>query len=118
MLIGTLVTIASFVPIGFAKSSAGEFPFSLFSVVAISLLVSWLVAVVFAPMIGKAILKAPKVEADPKPSRVEQAYGGFLKGAIGMPWLTIGLTLAAFVVSLFLLRFVPRSSSRRPTGPS
>ena len=39
MLIGTLVTIASFVPIGFAKSSAGEYTFSIFSVVAISLIV-------------------------------------------------------------------------------
>ncbi len=40
MLIGTLVTIAAFVPIGFAKSSAGEYTFSIFSVVAISLIVS------------------------------------------------------------------------------
>jgi multidrug efflux pump len=60
MLIGTLVTIASFVPIGFAKSSAGEYTFSIFSVVAISLIVSWLVAVIFAPLIGKALLKPPK----------------------------------------------------------
>ena len=58
MLIGTLVTISSFVPIGFAQSSAGEYTFSIFSVVAISLLVSWLVAVLFAPLIGKAILQA------------------------------------------------------------
>jgi multidrug efflux pump subunit AcrB len=107
MLIGTLVTIASFVPIGFAKSSAGEYTFSIFSVVAISLLVSWLVAVIFAPLIGKALLKPPKVEADPKPSRVEQLYGSFLKGAIRLPWLTIGVTLGAFVLSVFLLRFVP-----------
>ena len=54
MLIGTLVTIASFVPIGFAQSSAGEYTFSIFSVVGISLIVSWLVAVIFAPLIGKA----------------------------------------------------------------
>ena len=69
MLIGTLVTIAGFVPIGFAQSSAGEYTFSIFAVVGISLIVSWLVAVIFAPLIGKAILKPPKVEADPKPSR-------------------------------------------------
>ena len=49
MLIGTLVTISSFVPIGFAQSSAGEYTFSIFSVVGISLIVSWLVAVIFAP---------------------------------------------------------------------
>jgi multidrug efflux pump subunit AcrB len=61
MLIGALVTIASFVPIGFARSNAGEYTFDIFSVVAISLVASWLVAVVFAPLLGKAILKAPKV---------------------------------------------------------
>jgi len=117
MLIGTLVTIASFVPIGFAKSSAGEYTFSIFSVVAISLLVSWLVAVIFAPLIGKALLKPPKVEADPKPGRVERLYGSLLKGAIRLPWLTIGVTLGAFVLSVFLLRFVPAQffpSSDRP----
>src|SRR5512137_2927313 len=96
MLIGTLVTIASFVPIGFAQSSAGEYTFSIFSVVGISLIVSWLVAVIFAPLIGKALLKPPKVQADPKPSRVEKAYGSFLRGAISKPLLTLGVTLAAF----------------------
>ena len=46
MLAGTLVTIAGFVPIGFAASSAGEYTYSLFAVVSISLVVSWFVAVV------------------------------------------------------------------------
>jgi multidrug efflux pump subunit AcrB len=117
MLIGTLVTIASFVPIGFAQSSAGEYTFSIFSVVGISLIVSWLVAVIFAPLIGKAILKPPKVEAEPKPSKLLAVYSGFLQGAIRMKWLTIGLTLGAFIVSLFLLRFVPQQffpASDRP----
>ena len=117
MLIGTLVTIASFVPIGFARSSAGEYTFSIFSVVAISLLVSWLVAVVFAPLIGKALLKPPKDPASSKPSRMLTAYSAFLQGAIRMKWLTIAVTVAAFAVSLFLLRFVPQQffpSSDRP----
>jgi multidrug efflux pump subunit AcrB len=117
MLIGTLVTIASFVPIGFAQSSAGEYTFSIFSVVGISLIVSWLVAVIFAPLIGKALLKAPKVEANPKPSKLLNGYSALLQGAIRMKWLTIGLTLAAFVASLFLLRFVPQQffpASDRP----
>ena len=117
MLIGTLVTIASFVPIGFAQSSAGEYTFSIFSVVGISLIVSWLVAVIFAPLIGKALLKPPKVEAEPKPSKLLAGYSGFLKGAIRMKWLTIGLTIAAFVAALFLVRYVPQQffpASDRP----
>ena len=52
MLAGTLVTIAGFVPVGFAASSAGEYTFSLFAVVAIALVVSWFVAVIFAPLLG------------------------------------------------------------------
>ncbi|MGL4542391.1 MAG: efflux RND transporter permease subunit, partial [Polymorphobacter sp.] len=108
MLIGTLVTISSFVPIGFAASSAGEYTFSIFSVVAISLIVSWLVAVVFAPLIGKAILKAPDVGEDAKPGKVLQAYSGFLQAAIRFRFVTIGFTLVAFVAALFAAQYVPR----------
>ena len=60
MLAGTLVTIAGFVPVGFAASSAGEYTFSLFAVVAIALIVSWFVAVLFAPLLGVAILAPPQ----------------------------------------------------------
>ena len=108
MLIGALVTIASFVPIGFARSNAGEYTFDIFSVVGISLIASWLVAVIFGPLLGKAILKVPKVEAEPKPSKMLGIYSSFLKAAIRARWLTIALTLAAFAASLFLLRYVPQ----------
>ena len=60
MLAGTFVTMAGFVPVGFAASSAGEYTFSLFAVVVIALVVSWFVAVVFAPLLGVVILKPPK----------------------------------------------------------
>src|ERR1700746_3253337 len=56
MLTGTLVTVAGFVPIGFAKSGAGEYCYSLFAVIAVGLLASWIVAVMFAPVIGVTIL--------------------------------------------------------------
>ncbi len=62
MLTGTLVTAAAFTPVGFAKSSAGEYCFTIFAVVGIALLVSWLVAVVFTPYIGYLIL--PDVHSD------------------------------------------------------
>ena len=48
MLTGTLVTVAGFVPVGFARSTAGEYTFSLFAVVTVALLISWVVAVLFA----------------------------------------------------------------------
>jgi multidrug efflux pump subunit AcrB len=118
MLIGTLVSISSFVPIGFARSSAGEYTFSIFAVVAIALLASWFGAVIFSPLVGKVVLKAPKPGAgDAKPNRILRAYTSFLTGAIRAKWLTIALTLGAFVISLFLLRFVPQQffpASDRP----
>src|SRR4029078_4552839 len=49
MLTGTLITAAAFTPVGFAKSSAGEYTFSIFAVVTIALLVSWVGAGLFAP---------------------------------------------------------------------
>lgn len=64
MLTGTLVTICGFVPIGLAKSDAGEYTFSIFSVVTISLLVSWLVAVIFTPYIGFKLLKEKSAEQE------------------------------------------------------
>ena len=107
MLIGTLVTIAGFVPIGFARSSAGEYTFSIFAVVAIALIVSWFVAVIFAPLLGMAILKPPKEQKEEKPGRVLQIYSAFLSAAMRARWLTIALTVAAFVAAVFLVRFVP-----------
>ena len=107
MLIGTLVTIAGFVPIGFARSSAGEYTFSIFAVVAIALIVSWFVAVIFAPLLGMAILKPPKEQKEEKPGRVLRAYSAFLGAAMRAKWLTIALTVAAFVAAVFLVRFVP-----------
>ena len=63
MLAGTLVTIAGFVPVGFAASSAGEYTFSLFAVVAIALIVSWFVAVIFAPLLGVADSQAAQARS-------------------------------------------------------
>ena len=119
MLIGTLVTIASFVPIGFAEGAASEFLISLFSVVAISLIVSWLVAVIFAPIMGKYILKAPEPGAstEEKPSKLLDGFNRLLRGALAAKWLTIGLTIGAFAFSLFALQFVPKQffpASDRP----
>ncbi len=56
MLTGTLVMIAGFIPVGFAASSAGEYCFSLFAVVLIALLCSWVVAILFSPLTGTWLL--------------------------------------------------------------
>jgi multidrug efflux pump subunit AcrB len=108
MLAGTLVTIAGFVPIGFAASSAGEYTFSLFAVVGIALLVSWFVAVLFTPLFGVAILRAPRQSADGDKGFVYNSYRGFLTYAIKAKWLTLAATIALFIGSFFVLPLIPR----------
>jgi multidrug efflux pump subunit AcrB len=56
MLTGTIVTIAGFLPVGFAASTAGEYAGNIFWVVAFSLIVSWIVAVTFTPYLGVKLL--------------------------------------------------------------
>ena len=117
MLAGTLVTIAGFVPVGFAASSAGEYTFSLFAVVGIALIVSWFVAVIFAPLLGVVILTPPKTAQTAGPGRVFQWYRSFLTLAMRAKWVTIPLTLALFVASFLALPLIPRQffpSSDRP----
>jgi multidrug efflux pump len=118
MLTGTLVTVAGFVPIGFAKSSAGEYTFSLFAVVALALVISWIVAVLFAPLIGVTILPDKmKHTAGAEPGRIMCGFRHALTGAMRAKWLTIGVTLAALAASIFGLRFVPQQffpASDRP----
>lgn len=117
MLAGTLVTIAGFVPVGFAANSAGEYTFSLFAVVAIALVVSWFVAVLFAPLLGLAILSTPKKETSSEPGFVFRTYRAFLTGAIRARYLTIALTIGMFVASFLAMPLIPRQffpSSDRP----
>ncbi|MCX7099035.1 MAG: efflux RND transporter permease subunit [Methylococcales bacterium] len=58
MLTGTLVTVAGFLPVGLARSQAGEYTVSIFQVVAIALLLSWVGAVMFTPFLGYGLLKS------------------------------------------------------------
>ena len=117
MLTGSFVTAAGFVPIGFARSAAGEYTFSIFAVVTIALIVSWFVAVLFAPLLGVWLLKKPETAAPEQQSAVVRIFRAILVGAMRMRWLTIALTLACFVASLLALPYVPRQffpASDRP----
>ena len=123
MLTGTLITVAGFMPVGFARSVAGEYTFSIFAVVGIALIVSWVVAVVFTPYLGYKILNAKKLQAKgaqhgddiyetPFYRRVRDA----VDWCVRRRWLVIGSTLMAFVLSLVVLntvvekQFFPASS--------
>jgi multidrug efflux pump subunit AcrB len=117
MLAGTLVTIAGFVPVGFAASGAGEYTFTLFAVVTIALIASWFVAVLFTPLLGVAILTPPKAASSSEPGWVFRTYRAFLTGALRVKWLTLAITIAMFVASIFAIRLIPNQffpSSDRP----
>ncbi|VTZ27331.1 Multidrug efflux pump subunit AcrB (fragment) [Methylocella tundrae] len=117
MLTGSFVTAAGFVPIGFARSAAGEYTFSIFAVVTIALIVSWFVAVLFAPLLGVALLKKPAAGAPEKQGLVLRIFRSILLGAMRMRWLTIAVTLACFIASILAMPYVPRQffpASDRP----
>ncbi|EHH69633.1 nodulation protein nolG [Gluconobacter morbifer G707] len=122
MLTGTLVTVAGFVPVGFAHSIAGEYTFSLFAVVGLALIVSWFVAVLVAPLIGVTILRprddASRASAEkPRQGRILTLFKRFLLGTMRHPRMTVLLSLGALLVSLILLPLVPRQffpASDRP----
>ncbi|MEK1861199.1 MAG: efflux RND transporter permease subunit, partial [Rhizobium leguminosarum] len=117
MLTGTLVTVAGFIPVAFNKSSAGEFTFTLFVVIAVSLVVSWVVAVLFTPLIGVTILpKTMKKHAEHK-GRSAKAFSALLQFCLRWRWITIVATVLLFAGSVVGLSMVQQQffpSSDRP----
>ncbi|MGN7742742.1 efflux RND transporter permease subunit [Pseudomonas sp. 22526] len=117
MLTGTLVTVAGFVPIGLNASSAGEYTFTLFAVIAVAMLVSWIVAVLFAPVIGVHILSTNVKPHSEEPGRIGRAFNSGLLWAMRNRWWAIGITVLVFVLSVVGMRFVQNQffpSSDRP----
>jgi multidrug efflux pump subunit AcrB len=110
MLTGTLITVAGFIPIGFAQGGAAEYCFSLFAVVAMALLFSWIVAVMFAPLIGVKVLRPPDPNKQHaghgEPGRLMRAFRASLRLAMRARYLVIIVTVALFGLSVFGLRFV------------
>jgi multidrug efflux pump len=117
MLTGTLVTMIGFIPVGFAKSGAGEYTFSLFVVVAVALMASWFVAVLFSPLIGTMVL-APQLEnKHVDKGRLYRVFHCLLLYSMRHSKGTIALTGGLFCLSLALLPLVPNQffpSSDRP----
>jgi multidrug efflux pump subunit AcrB len=100
MLTGTLVTVAGFVPIGLNGSSAGEYTYTLFAVIAAALLISWVVAVLFTPLVGVSLLPRTIKAEHGKPSRLATHFKSMLLLAMRHRWPTILVTLALFGLSV------------------
>ena len=117
MLTGTLVTIAGFIPVGFAASSAGEYTFTLFAVVAVALVASWVVAVLFTPLTGVFILSDKLKGHGHEPSRFARAFHAVLDRVLRMKYAVIAATAGLFVAALLGMQLVQQQffpSSDRP----
>ena len=155
MLTGTLITAAGFLPIATAASSTGEYTRSLFQVVTIALVVSWIAAVLFIPYLGDKMLPDLFNPQPPKPGSVaarwqarRTAWGDrypalarwivpkqhahdhdpyqrpfytrfrrFLDTCLRHRWWVIAATIALFIGSLMLFRFVPQQFFPDSTRP-
>ena len=113
MLTGTLVTAAGFLPIATAASSTGEYTRSIFQVVTISLILSWIAAVVFIPYLGYKLLPDPKPHGDgpahdPYATKFYQTVRRWVTWCVRQRKTVIAVTVAAFVASILMFRFVPQ----------
>jgi len=119
MLTGTLITAAGFLPIATAQSGTGEYTRSIFQVVTIALLVSWIAAVVFVPYLGAKLLPdLAKLHAakhdggdaghDPYATPFYQRVRSAVQWCVRRRKTVILLTLGLFVASILLFRFVPQ----------
>ena len=106
MLSGTLITVAGFIPIGLNSSAAGEFTFSLFVVIAVSLLVSWIVAVLFSPLLGVTLLAKNMEHKHSGPGLALRMFQRVLRLTMWARWPTLILTIAAFSASIYGMRYV------------
>lgn len=110
MLTGTLVTCAGFIPVAFAEGAASEFCRSLFPVIFSSLIISWIVSVMVAPLFGYYFIKV-KPQEEKKPSYQTRFYVFFrqvLQWCLHRSKVVIVATLGLFLFSIGLLRFIPQ----------
>lgn len=86
--------------------------------IAVALLLSWIVAVLFAPVIAVHVLPATLKHKEEKKGRMTRFMDRGLRLAMGHRWATILLTVALFGGSLFLMQFVQQQFFPPPTAPS
>ncbi|MBB3930279.1 multidrug efflux pump subunit AcrB [Kaistia hirudinis] len=121
MLTGTLITTAGFIPVGFAESTAGEYVRTLFYVVGIALIVSWLAAVYFTPWLGTMLLKERRHAEGEHRDVYGSAFYRTLRATIG--WcvnhrgIVLLATMVAFGASVYSFQFIPKNFFPQSSRP-
>jgi len=118
MLAGTLVTVIGFLPVGFARSTAGEYAGNIFWIVGFSLIASWIVAVVFTPYLGVKLLpeiKAVKgghagIYSTPRYQRLRQLVSWCVRKKYTVAGIVVGaLLMAGGGMAVVKKQFFPNS---------
>jgi multidrug efflux pump subunit AcrB len=123
LLGATFIAVMAFAAIGTSQDSTGEYCRTLFSVILISLLLSWVTAVTITPLLCNSFLRTrPKGTAgpeagDPYAGAFYRAYRSLLSTSIRHRWVTVGLVLGSFVLAGLGFGFVKKSFFPDSTRP-
>lgn len=111
LLGATFIAVASFLPLYLAPSAVAEIVKPLFVVLAISLSLSWILALTQTTTFGNLILKenAGGDAKDPYDKAVYRKFEALLSGLIQRRWLTIGVTVGLFALALFIMGIMPQN---------
>ncbi|HIF30329.1 MAG TPA: efflux RND transporter permease subunit [Planctomycetes bacterium] len=119
LLGATVIAVLAFGAIGLSQDNTGEFCRSLFTVLLISLLLSWVTAITITPLFCVMFLKADDsaAETDPYAGRVFQLYRGLLLRCIRFRWATVGVAFGILGTAIFAFRYVDQSFFPASTRP-
>ncbi|MFN3613807.1 MAG: efflux RND transporter permease subunit [Rubrimonas sp.] len=118
LLGATVIGVMAFSGIGLSPDATGEFLFSLFAVVGISLLLSWVLALTVTPLLGVWLLRAPKGEAaDLYRGGIYRAYAGLLRLSLRARWLVTAGLIALTVACLAAFGMVKQQFFPNATTP-
>ena len=108
MLTGTLITCAGFIPVSFSKGMAAEFCSSLFPVIGMALVISWIVSVMIAPLFGYYLIKpaAKADEGEMYQSRFYLAFGGLLNWFLEHRKIVLATTAGLFALSIAMMGMI------------
>lgn len=108
MLTGTLITCAGFIPVSFSKGMAAEFCSSLFPVIGMALVISWIVSVMIAPLFGYYLIKpaAKADEAEMYQSRFYLAFRGLLNWFLEHRKIVLVSTAGLFALSIAMMGMI------------
>ncbi|WP_105166777.1 efflux RND transporter permease subunit [Pseudoalteromonas sp. T1lg23B] len=108
LLVSSLTTGAAFLPIFLAESATGEYTASLFKVVTITLLCSWLLALTMIPMLCVKFVKVKAQQQETFNSRWYKSYRAILTSLMKHRWLTVGASILMLIIAIQALQFIPK----------